>query len=79
MKKVAARRFAVGDPVTWNSEAGWVTGVIIAVQTEDFPVHGYIHHASSEDSQYAIQSDKSRHVAYHKGGALRLVGEGSQS
>ncbi|WP_414041190.1 DUF2945 domain-containing protein [Acidithiobacillus sp. M4-SHS-6] len=56
-----------------------MTGVIIAVQTEDFPVHGYTHHASQEDPQYAIQSDKSRHVAYHNGGALRLVGEVSQS
>ena len=78
MKKAAAQRFAVGDHVTWNSEAGWVTGVIIAVQMEDFPVHGYIHHASPEDPQYAIQSDKSRHVAYHKSGVLRFVGEGSR-
>ncbi|WP_241162512.1 DUF2945 domain-containing protein [Acidithiobacillus ferrivorans] len=78
-EKGSGTTFAVGDPVTWNSEAGWVTGVIIAVQMADFPVHGYIHHAGSEDPQYAIQSDKSRHVAYHKGGALRLVGEGSQS
>lgn len=78
MRRITSQRFAVGDHVTWNSEAGWVTGVIIAVQSEDFPVHGYIHHASPEDPQYAIQSDKSRHVAYHKGNALRLVGKGSQ-
>ncbi|MBU2817485.1 DUF2945 domain-containing protein, partial [Acidithiobacillus ferrooxidans] len=26
----------------------------------------------------AIQSDKSRHVAYHKGGILRLAEEGSR-
>ncbi|MDD3761588.1 MAG: DUF2945 domain-containing protein [Acidithiobacillus sp.] len=75
MKKPQAIRFAVGDHVTWNSEVGRVTGRIVAIHEQDFPVHGYIHHASPEDPQYAIQSDKSRHVAYHKGAALRLVDE----
>jgi hypothetical protein len=77
MQNVKPHRFAIGDHVTWNSEAGWVTGVVIAVHDQDFPVHGYTHHASPEDPQYVIQSDKSRHVAYHKGGALRLMGGGS--
>ncbi|MBU2808160.1 DUF2945 domain-containing protein [Acidithiobacillus ferrooxidans F221] len=78
MKESPAPRFAVGDHVTWNSEAGRVTGRIIAIHEQDFPVHGYTHHASPEDPQYAIQSDKSRHVAYHKGGILRLAEGGSQ-
>lgn len=78
MRRITAQRFAVGDHVTWNSEAGWVTGVIIAVHEENFPVHGYIRHASPEDPQYAIRSDKSSHVAYHKGGALRHTGERSR-
>nr|NDU42680.1 DUF2945 domain-containing protein [Acidithiobacillus ferrianus] len=47
-------------------------------RAEDFPVHGYIHHVHTEAPQYAIQSDKSRHAAYHKGCALRLVGGESQ-
>lgn len=76
MQNTKAYRFAVGDHVTWNSESGSVTGVITGIHTRNFPVHGYTHHASPEDPQYAIQSDKSRHVAYHKGGALRLLGEG---
>lgn len=78
MKKPPALRFAVGYHVTWNSEAGRVTGRIVAIHEQDFPVHGYTHHASPEDPQYAIQSDKSRHVAYHKGAALRLVDEKSR-
>ena len=35
---------------------------------------GYTHHASAEDPQYEIQSDKTDHVAMHKGSALRHLG-----
>ena len=61
----------VGDHVSWNSEAGWVSGTIIAVHTKDFDFKGYTHHASEKDPQYEIKSDKTDHVAAHKGGALR--------
>ncbi|MBU2720999.1 HVA1 family protein, partial [Acidithiobacillus ferridurans] len=37
MKKPPAPRFAVGDHVTWNSEAGRVTGRIVAIHEQDFP------------------------------------------
>jgi hypothetical protein len=66
-----AGRFKIGDHVTWNSEAGHVSGTIIAVHTSDFPFKGYTHHASEADPQYEIKSDKTDHVAAHKGGALR--------
>ena len=65
-----ATTFRIGDHVRWNSEAGWVSGTIIAIHTEDFDYKGYTHHASSGDPQYAIQSDRSSHVAVHKAGAL---------
>lgn len=68
--------FRVGDHVGWDSEAGWVCGRIIAAYEKNFLVNGYIHHASLEDPQYAIRSDKSSHVAYHKGSALRHMWEG---
>jgi hypothetical protein len=32
---------------------------------------GYVHHANSDDPQYEIKSDKTDHVALHKGRALR--------
>ncbi len=66
-------RFAVADHVSWNSEAGKVIGVIIAVHEKDFLVNGYTHHASPEQPQYAIRSDKTSHVAYHKGDVLRRL------
>ena len=65
-----ANKFGIGDRVSWNSEAGPVSGTIIRVHTADFDVHGYTHHASSEAPQYAIKSSKTEHVAFHKGSAL---------
>ncbi len=63
--------FKVGDHVTWNSEAGHVSGKIIKVHKQDFDYKGYTHHASKEDPQYEIKSDKSGHIAAHKGSALK--------
>jgi len=66
-------RFAVGDHVRWNSEAGYVTGTIIAVHTADFDYKGHTRHASETDPQYEIKSDKTDHVAAHKGSALERI------
>ena len=62
--------FKVGDHVSWNSEAGRVSGHIIKVHKVDFDYKGYTHHASADDPQYEIKSDKTEHIAAHKGGAL---------
>ncbi|RDS83525.1 DUF2945 domain-containing protein [Dyella monticola] len=65
--------FKVGDHVRWNSEAGWVTGTIIAIHTQDFDYKGHTHHASRDDPQYEIKSDKTDHVAAHKRRVLHLA------
>ncbi len=65
--------FTVGDHVRWNSEAGWVSGTIIRVHTEDFSYKGYTHHASAERPQYEIRSDRTDHIAAHYGSALSLI------
>jgi len=65
--------FKVGDHVKWNSEAGHVSGKIIKIHTADFNYKGYTHHASKEDPQYEIKSDKTNHIAAHKGSALSIV------
>lgn len=62
--------FKIGDKVSWNSEAGIVSGTIIKIHTEDFNYKGYTHHASIDEPQYEIKSDKSNHIAAHKGKAL---------
>lgn len=64
-------RFRVGDHVTWSSEAGQVSGTIIKIHTQDVDYKGYIHHASQDEPQYEIKSDKTDHIAIHKGSALR--------
>jgi hypothetical protein len=66
-----AAEFKVGDHVTWNSEAGHVRGKIIKVHTKDVDYKGYKHHASTDEPQYEIKSDKTDHVAMHKGAALK--------
>ena len=65
------KRFEVGDHVTWNSEAGHVSGKIIKVHTKNTDYKGHTHHASSEDPQYEIKSDKTDHIAMPKGHALK--------
>ncbi|HKS62840.1 MAG TPA: DUF2945 domain-containing protein [Xanthobacteraceae bacterium] len=67
------RSFAVGDHVSWNSEAGRVRGTITKVHVRDIDYKGYIHHASPDDPQYQMKSDKTDHVALHKTSALRLA------
>jgi hypothetical protein len=68
------KRFKIGDHVSWNSEAGRVSGRIVKVHTKDLNYKGYTHHASDDDPQYEIKSDKTAHVALHKGSALRRIG-----
>ncbi|WP_328558491.1 DUF2945 domain-containing protein [Streptomyces coelicoflavus] len=63
--------FSVGDHVRWNSEAGYVEGVIVKKHTRDVEFKGRTRHCSTDDPQYEIKSDKTDHVAMHKGGALK--------
>ena len=65
-----SQKFKIGEHVTWNSEAGHVSGTIVKIHKRDFDYKGYTHHASKEDPQYEIKSDKTKHVAVHKASAL---------
>ena len=65
--------FNVGDHVRWNSEAGHVSGRIIKVHTHDTAYKGHQRHASEEEPQYQIKSDKTEHIAMHKGSALHKI------
>lgn len=65
--------FKIGDHVKWNSEAGMVSGVIIKIHISDFDFKGYTHYATKEKPQYEIKSDKSDHIAAHKGSALTII------
>jgi len=76
MTRAGERRFAVGDHVRWNSEAGWVSGTIIKVHTSDFDYKGHTHRASEEAPQYEIKSDKTEHIAAHRGAVLQRIAPG---
>ena len=65
--------FRIGDRVSWNSEAGRVSGVILKKISAPIEFKGYTVHASREEPQYLIESDKTDHLAMHKGSALRKL------
>lgn len=66
-----AHKFKIGDEVTWNSEAGHVSGTIIKIHTSNFHYKGYTHHATEDEPQYEIKSSKTDHIAAHKESALK--------
>jgi hypothetical protein len=68
-------KFKVGDHVIWNSEAGHISGTIIRVHTQDVEYKGYTHHAREDNPQYEIKSDKTDHIAMHKGSALKKLND----
>ena len=72
MKRVA-KVFRRGDHVGWNSEAGRVRGVVVKKVVSDVRIKGYVHHATKNEPQYLIKSDKTDHIAIHKGAALTLL------
>lgn len=65
-----SEKFEVGDHVSWNSEAGRVSGTVTKVHTEDFEYKGHRRRASEDEPQYEIKSDKTDHIAAHKGSTL---------
>jgi hypothetical protein len=65
--------FKTGDHVSWNSEAGRVSGIIRKKISAPIEFKGYTVHASREEPQYLIKSDTTDHLAMHKGSALRKL------
>lgn len=68
-----SHKFKVNDHVSWNSEAGRVSGVITKIHTSDTTYKGHPRRANQEHPQYEIKSDKTDHVAMHKEDALTKI------
>ena len=66
-------KFKVTDHVSWNSEAGRVSGIITKVHTADTTYKGHPRRASKDSPQYEIKSDKTDHIAMHKEDTLRKL------
>jgi len=45
------------------------------VVTSEIQFKGYTVHASTDEPQYEIKSDKTDHIAMHKGSALRKLSD----
>ena len=65
--------FRIGDHVEWNSEAGHVRGTIKKKVTSEIRFKTYTVRASKEEPQYLIKSDRTNHLAMHKGAALKKI------
>lgn len=72
------RDFNVGDHVSWNSEAGRIRGTIQKKITAPTKFKSYVARASKEEPQYLVKSDKTSHLAMHKGSAFRRLGARSR-
>ena len=66
-------KFQIGDHVSWNSEAGRVSGTIRRKISAPIKFKGYTVRASKKEPQYLIKSDRTEHIAMHKGSALRKL------
>jgi DUF2945 family protein len=71
--KSTKQEFKIGDHVEWNSEAGYVRGTIQKKIISPTKFKTYIARASKEEPQYLIKSDKTDHLAMHKGAALKKI------
>lgn len=56
-------QFNIDDKVRWNSEAGIVSGNIIKIHNSDFDFKSFTHHATLDNQQYVIKSNKVNLIA----------------
>lgn len=70
--------FKIRDHVEWNSEAGRVRGTIKRKVTSAIKFKTYRIRASKEEPQYLIKSDKTDHLAMHKGAAIKKITKGAR-
>ncbi len=66
-------KYAIGDHVSWNSEAGRASGKIVKIHRAGFDYKGHQRRATKDDPEYEIESDKTDHVAAHKEAALTKI------
>ena len=64
-----AKRFKVGDKVSWESSGGTAHGTIARKQTRRTSVKGHVVAASPEDPQYIVETSEGK-KASHKPDAL---------
>jgi len=64
-------KVAKGDKVSWNTSQGETHGTVTAKVTGTAKAGGHTAHASPEDPQFRVKSDKTGKTAIHKESALK--------
>jgi hypothetical protein len=65
---------AKGDKVSWNTSQGKTHGTVAVKVTGTAKAGGHTAHASSDDPQFRVKSDKTGKTAIHKASALKKSG-----
>lgn len=66
-----ARPFKAGDKVTWNTPQGETQGTVQRKVTGVGRVKGHVAHATPQEPQYEVSSDRTGAHAIHRPEALR--------
>lgn len=66
-----APRFKKGDRVEWNTSQGTTHGRVVGVVTGRAKAGGHTAHASGDEPQYRVESDRTGSTAIHRPEALR--------
>jgi hypothetical protein len=64
-------KFRKGDAVEWNTSQGTTHGTIVDTVTGTAKAGGHTAHASENEPQYRVRSDKTGSTAIHRPDALR--------
>lgn len=65
--------FRKGEKVQWESSQGTVTGTVQKKLTEPTHIKGHEVHASKDEPQYLVKSEKTGAEAAHKPEALKKL------
>lgn len=68
---MGGQEFKKGDRVTWSSHGSEAVGEVVVKITEDTEAAGRTVHASKEEPQYRVRSEKSGSDAVHKPESLK--------
>ncbi len=68
-------KFKKGDKVEWNTSQGTTTGEVEKKLTSPTDIKGHHVAASKENTQYLVESEKTRKQAAHKPDSLKKVEE----
>ncbi|MBC8087858.1 MAG: DUF2945 domain-containing protein [Phycisphaerae bacterium] len=70
-KKSAAKTFAKGDQVSWNTSQGSTSGEVVKKLTAPRKIKEHQVAASPDNPEYLVRSARSGEVAAHKPGSLK--------